>query len=289
MLSDGLPALLSRRTFAKTLTAGVASLAVLPLTGKPPEMRLDRLGFISGLVGKELEQDWQGTLKKAVAYGFSEMEAGKFYGDSAPDFLRFCYEIGLDVIGGGGLPFSVSPEKIGPKLDDLNALNAKYAVVYWPWLVGGPFSLADCQRSAELLNKLGELCQQRGLTLCWHNHDKEFIPMEAGLPFDYLMAHTDPTLVKCEMDLYWVTKGGANPMAMLQTYNGRYTILHVKDMAPGPEQDFACPGSGLIDFKPLLAEAQRQGIRHFMVERDNVVDGLACLKTSGEYLRQLRF
>ncbi|MEO6288241.1 MAG: sugar phosphate isomerase/epimerase [Dyadobacter sp.] len=289
MLSDGVHPSLSRRAFAKKLAVGVASLAALPVLGEPATKRIDRFGFIAGIVSKELKQDWRSTLKKAVDYGFSEIETGSIYGDSAPAFLSFCSQIGLKVIGGGGFSLSVNPNKIGPKLDNLNALNARYAVVYWPWLVSGPFTLSDCQRSAELLNKLGEQCKQRGLTLCWHNHDKEFIAMEAGLPFDYLMAYTEPDLVKCEMDLYWVAKGGADPLAMLRKYSGRYTILHVKDMALGPEQNFACPGSGIIDFKHLIAEACKQGIRHFMVERDNVVDGLTCLQTSGEYLRRLRF
>lgn len=280
---------LSRRAFAKTLTAGVASMATFSAFGEPAAHRLDRLGFIAGIVTRELKQDWQNTLKKAVDYGFSEMETGSYYGKSAADFLRFCGQIGLNPIGGGGIPFSTDTDTLLPKLDSLNAINATFAVVYWPWLVSGPFTLADCQRSVELLNKLGEVCKQRGLTFCWHNHNKEFIPMEAGLPFDYLMTHTDPALVSCEMDLYWVTKGGADPLAMLRKYSGRYRILHVKDMAPGPDQDFACPGSGLIDFKPLFAEARRQRIRHYMVERDNVENGLACLQTSGQYLRQLQF
>lgn len=289
MLSDDIGTPVSRRTFTKRLTAHIASLAAFPVLGEPATKRPDRWGFIAGILNKELKQDWRGTLKKAVDYGFSEIETGRFYGNSAPEFLEFCAQTGLKVIGGGGFSISVTPDKLEPSLDKLNTLNAKYAMVYWPWLVGGPFSLDDCKRSAELLNKLGEQCKQRELTLCWHNHDKEFIPMEAGLPFDYLMAHTEPDLVKCEMDLYWVTKGGADPLAMLRKYSGRYTILHVKDMAPGPERDYACPGSGIIDFKPLFAEAHRQGIRHFMVERDNAVDGLACLQTSGEYLRRLRF
>ncbi|MGM9511712.1 sugar phosphate isomerase/epimerase family protein [Larkinella sp. GY13] len=289
MLSNGTHTHLSRRDFVTSLTAGIASLAALPVLGEPAAKRLDRLGFIAGIVSRELKQDWQGGLKKAVAYGFSEMETGRFYGKSAPDFLRFCGQIGLNVIGGGGLSLSASPDKLWPKLDDLKALNAKYAVVYWPWLVSGPFTLSDCQRSAELINKMGEQCKHRGLALCWHNHDKEFIPMEAGLPFEYLMTHTDPALVKCEMDLYWVAKGGVDPLVMLQKYSDRYTILHVKDLAPGTDQGFVCPGSGIIDFKTLFAEAHRQGIRHYMVEQDNVVDGLGCLLSSGQYLHRLRF
>lgn len=289
MLSDDIGTPVSRRAFAKRLTAGIASLATLPVVGEPEAKRIKELGFIAGIVDKELKRDWRGTLKKAADYGFSEIETGRFYGNSAPEFLEFCAQIGLEVIGGGGFPISVTPEKLELSLDKLNALNAKYAMVYWPWLVGGPFSLDDCKRSAELLNTLGEQCKRRELTLCWHNHDKEFVPMEAGLPFDYLMAHTDPDLVKCQMDLYWVTKGGADPLAMLRKYSGRYAVFHVKDMAAGPDRGFACPGSGIIDFKPLFAEARRQDIRHFMVEQDNVVDGLACLQASGEYLRRLRF
>jgi len=113
--------------------------------------------------------------------------------------------------------------------------------------------------------------------------------MEDGLPFDYLMSHTDPGLVKCEMDVYWVKKGGADPLALLRKYSGRYAILHVKDMGPGMAEDFECPGSGIIDFPVLFREARLQGIQHYMVERDNVPDGMACLSSSGEYLRGLRF
>jgi sugar phosphate isomerase/epimerase len=60
-------------------------------------------------------------------------------------------------------------------------------------------------------------------------------------------------------------------------------------MAPGEARDFECPGSGIIDFPAVFREAERQGIRHFMIERDNVPDGLACMKSAGEYLRNLRY
>jgi hypothetical protein len=60
-------------------------------------------------------------------------------------------------------------------------------------------------------------------------------------------------------------------------------------MAPGSAMDFECPGSGIIDFPSLFKEAEIQGIKHYMVERDNVPDGMACLKSAGEYLRALSF
>jgi sugar phosphate isomerase/epimerase len=283
--------MLSRRNFVKTLAAGTgASLLTNPLLAALPKpvRQLKNFGFIGGIVGKELKQDWRTTLRKAAEYGFTEIETATHYGDSPKTFLTYCKLMGIKPIG-GGLPLSQDNDQISKRLDQLNELDAKYAVVYWPWLVSAPFKLEDCKRSAELLNKMGEASKKRGLTLCWHNHDKEFVAMESGLPYEYLMAHTDPGLVKGEMDLYWVKKGGADPLEMLRTYKGRFVILHVKDMAKGESQDFECPGSGIIDFPSIFAEAQAQGIRHYMAERDQVTDGLACLKSSGKYLQNLRF
>ncbi len=53
--------------------------------------------------------------------------------------------------------------------------------------------------------------------------------------------------------------------------------------------DFECPDSGIIGFPSLFREAVKQGIKHYMAERDNVPDGLACLRSAGEYIHNLTF
>ncbi len=282
--------MITRRSFLTTSATAAASILLLnqQLLASPGKNKLKKIGYISGIIGKELSGDWKSILKQTVDFGFTEIEMGKYLGDSAAGFLAYCKEIGIKPIA-GGISFADKEDELKKKLDGLAELNLKYAVNYWPWLTGGPFKLEDCKKSVELLNNLGEACKKRGLSLCWHNHDKEFIAMEQELPFDYLMAHTDKNLVKCEMDIYWVAKGGADPLAMLQKYAGRIPILHVKDMAPGDAKDFECPGSGIIDFPSIFREANAQGIQHFMVERDNVPDGMACLKSSGAYLKNLKF
>lgn len=282
--------MITRRKFIQTATAGAAAIAVYPVNSfsTTGDRKLGKIGYIEGIIGKELETDWKSALKETVKYGYSEIEIGRFMGESAKSFLKYCDETGIKPVAGGTI-FSKNPEELNKSLDELNALNLKYAIVYWPWIGGGPFKLEDCKISAEMLNRIGEACNKQGLILCWHNHNKEFIEMEDGLPFDYLMSHTDKNLVKCELDIYWVKKGGADPVQVLRKYKNRFPILHVKDMAAGEEQDFACPGSGIIDFASVFTEAADQGIAHYFVERDNVVNGLECLKTSGEYLKKLRF
>jgi sugar phosphate isomerase/epimerase len=278
----------TRRTFISTASTLAASLFAFhpSLYASSGGRKLKNIGFISGIIGKELKGDWQAILKKTVEFGFTEIEPGNYLGDSAASFLAFCKEIGLKPVA-KGISFNAKADVLKKEIEGIHELEIKNAILYWPWLVGGPFGLEDCKKSAEILNKTGRICRENGLTLCWHNHNKEFIPMEAGLPFDYLMSQTERDLVQCELDIYWVAKGGADPLAVLKQYRGRIKILHVKDMAPGTEQTFECPGSGIIDFPTVFKEALHQRIEHFIVEHDTVKDGMACLQSSGAYLRNL--
>jgi sugar phosphate isomerase/epimerase len=281
--------MLNRRKFiARSATIIVAFPLAFKTFSTPVTKTLKNYGFISGIIGNELKGDWKAVLKKVASFGYTEIETGNYLGESAESYLKFLNKIGLKPVA-GGINFTGSDEEIIKSFDLLKQLGIKIAVVYWPWFTGGPFNLEECTESALRLNYLGKLCYDNGLTFCWHNHEKEFIPMEKGLPFDFLMANTDPDLVKCEMDIYWVKKGGTDPLALLKKYRGRYSILHVKDMAPGNARDFDCPGSGIIDFAPIFREADSQGIKHYMVERDNVTDGIACLKSASEYLKNLTF
>jgi len=281
--------MITRRKFI-TSTAALIAAVSLPFNSfdLPARKRLKQFGFISGIIGNELKGDWKAVLRMAASFGYTEIETGSYLGESAESYLAFLNDIGLKPVA-GGINFTAGDEELMKSFDLIRKLEMKIAVTYWPWFTGGPFSFDDCRKSAERLNILGQKCHENGLSFCWHNHDKEFIPMAEGLPFDYLMTNTDSKLVKCELDIYWAAKGGAEPLSLLKKYSGRYLILHVKDMAPGEAMDFECPGSGIIDFAPIFREACSQGIGHYMVERDNVPDGIACLKSASEYLKNLTF
>lgn len=281
--------MITRRKFISGTAAAVVLFPhAIDLFAAPQGKKIKNFGFISGIIGKELEADWKGALKKASSFGYTEIETGNILGESLEGFLSYLDETGLSLVA-GGFEFKSSDEDLKKSLDFLISLKVKIAVVYWPWYTGGPFSLADCKQSSERLNNLGKACKEKGLEFSWHNHDKEFIKMEEGLPFDFLMKNTDPELVKCELDIYWAAKGGVDPAKLLKKYAGRYNILHIKDMAPGAAKDFECAGSGIIDFPEVFREADKQGIRHFMVERDNVPDGMACLQSAAEYLKKVSY
>lgn len=281
--------MITRRKFiATSAAAAAASMFKTDLFPGNDERKLKDFGFISGIIGKELKGDWKSVLRQVASFGFTEIETGNYLGDSPGSFMNFMNEINLKPVA-GGFKLNATDEELKKSFALFNELGIRIAVVYWPWVTAAPFSLDACKRSAERLNQLGKICHDNGFSFCWHNHDKEFIPMESGLPFDYLMENTDSSLVKCEMDIYWVAKGGGDPLSLMKKYKGRYSILHVKDMAPGEAKDFECPGAGIIDFRPIFREAFDQGIKHFLVERDNAADGIECLRVSGNYLRNVTF
>jgi len=94
-------------------------------------------------------------------------------------------------------------------------------------------------------------------------------------------------LVEFELDLFWITQGGQDPLAYFTRYPGRFPLCHVKDMADGGRM--VDVGAGHIDFAAIFARSEQAGLRHYFVEHDEPADPLASLRASHDYLAQLRF
>ena len=93
--------------------------------------------------------------------------------------------------------------------------------------------------------------------------------------------------MQLELDCYWVTKAGHDPVAWLLRNPGRVPALHIKDMAMGG--GFADVGVGTIDYRRIFRERKRAGVKHFLVEHDQPADELATARASYRYLRALRW
>jgi len=143
------------------------------------------------------------------------------------------------------------------------------------------------RHAAERFNRAGEASKKLGIQFAYHNHDFELTPADGRLPYDLLLAETDPELVKMEMDLYWITKGGQDPVAYFDRHPGRFPLVHVKDMDRRGE--IADVGSGTIDFARIFARSETAVIRHYLVEHDNSSSPIESISASYRFLRRLRF
>ncbi len=118
----------------------------------------------------------------------------------------------------------------------------------------------DYRRQADLLNQLGHQANKAGLQLAYHNFNSEFRPFEGVAAYDHLLEWTDPSLVKMELDCGWMVAGGADPVAYLKKYPGRFCALHIKDVAVSdPNFELHLQpievGSGVMRWLPILNAA----------------------------------
>ncbi len=175
-------------------------------------------------VRNDMGTDAKATLKAVADAGYKNIEAagyadGKFYNMSPTDFKKHLKEVGLKPISTH--QGSVTMENADAMIADVKAAGFKYFVIPVPPM--GLFKVDQETRTmgmtggvanlTEIINTLGKKCKAAGLKLLYHNHDFEFKKDSDGIvPIDYMLEHTDPKYVNFQMDLYWVTKAGADPV-----------------------------------------------------------------------------
>ena len=239
-------------------------------------------------VRNDMGTNAKATLQAVADAGYKNIEAagyedGKFYNMSPKAFKSLLKELRLRPISTH--QGSVTLENAEAMMADVKAAGFKYFVIPVPpmglfkydgetqtmGMTGGAKNLA------EILDTLGEKANAAGLKLLYHNHDFEFKKDADGIvPIDYLLENCNPKYVNFQMDLYWVTKAGADPLAYFEKHPGRFKIWHVKDM--DDQGRFAPVGEGTIDFAQILAEKKKSGMKYYMVEQDQTFDGMQPLE-----------
>jgi sugar phosphate isomerase/epimerase len=137
----------------------------------------------------------------------------------------------------------------------------------------GAESVAQLDELARKLDATGRAYRAQGLGFGYHNHHIEFLEVEDTVPFEYLMANTDPELVKIELDIGWLAVAGVDPVEYLRRYQGRVIACHLKDYDPSIVTEVLArklvePGAGTIDFAAVLAAMDETGVAHGFVEID---------------------
>jgi len=283
-----------RREFIKKTTLGSAliSLGGGSLISCKPTGQIKELGLIAGVLKNEINIDYRGTFEKVAEIGYKYLEIGNYLGPSQADFKDFLKEIKLVPIAGGtSISGMMDEEKLKTRVEDALDMGKKYMICYWPWLDAGPGkSLDDFLKAAERINKVGLQCKEMGINFAFHNHNQEFIPVE-GYKWGYqaILENTDSSCVDMELDLYWVIKGGGDPLYLFKKYPGRFKIFHVKDMDNTPEKLYTCPGYGVIDFVEIFSKSEKAGVEYYIVEVDEHPEPIQCIQDSYNYLLNLRF
>ncbi len=275
---------MDRRSFLGTVTG--AGLLASRLTWAADVHKIDKIGLQLYTVRDAMKEDFDGTLAKVAAVGYREVEFAGYFGRSPKDVKASLDRVGL-LSPSAHFDNSYLGEKWSGVLESAKIIGQQYVVCsfidektraepgIWP-------------RMVDMFNRAGEEAHKAGLQFAYHNHSFEFPPVDGKVPYDLLLDNTDPNLVKFEMDLYWIANAGADPLAFFNRYPGRFPMVHVKGRAKSGEIT-EVKGDNAIDWKAIFAQSEKAGIKHYFVEQDKSNAPFDSIRTSFNYLHQLRF
>jgi sugar phosphate isomerase/epimerase len=239
-----------------------------------------KIGYI-GIIQGELEADPTGTLEWVAGLGFDGMEGAAAmaprFGLGIVETRKKLNDLGLHAAPQGVVKLGQSDAEIGAVIESAREIGAEYVVQYY-----APFDGSEeILRYTDFFNRVGKLCREEGLVFIYHNHDHEFKRYDGVYGLELMLANTDPELVKSELDVAWVTFGGADPAAFLRKYAGRCPVLHMKDFArlePGcdravgnrREAVFAEVGTGVVDTKGVVRAAKECEVDWLVIEQDRM-------------------
>lgn len=249
--------------------------------------QLDRIGLQLYTVRDEMARDFERTLARVAEIGYREVEFAGYFNRDAKAVRGALDAAGLDAPA-AHIPIENLRTRWPQTLDDARVAGHRYLIV--PSLPAEDSQTLDGYKAvADLFNRAAEEARGAGIRIGFHNHAGEFAPLSGRIPYDVLLEETDPQLVWFEMDLYWITVGGGDPLAYFARYPRRFSTVHVKDMDGTPRQGIVEVGAGVIDFKRIFAQRGQAGIRHFFVEHDNPASPFDSIRASFDYLRRLEF
>ena len=277
----------TRRHFLK-LSASALPACAFPLRAQahfPIGLQLSTLTSMA-------RSDLSGTLTQIHSIGYQEVELTPVaYQLPAEQLRKVVADSGLKAPSG-----HFEYTDLSQQFDYAKALGVAWVVC--PMLPKSQWTSAEGFRTAaSQFNEWGKRAHDLGMRFAFHNHDYEFRRFGDATGYDILLKETDPKLVFLELDCYWITQAGLDPIAMLNKLGRRVRMLHIKDRKPGfPASNDMSPssahftevGTGSIDWPHILAAARKLQIEHYFVEQDHI-DGppIESVRASYNYLRKI--
>jgi len=247
-------------------------------------MRADEIALQLYTVRALAAADLAGTLRAVAAAGYRSVELAGLPDTPPQDLARLLSEAGLRPVASHEAieRLRADPAAVA---DRLEVLGCDRAVV--PWMPEADRRTADdVRRFGAELGVLAQTLGDRGIRLAYHNHDFEFAPLDGTTVWDVLVAEL-PARIELELDVYWVSVGGRDPVTEIRANADRVRLLHMKDRLGGPEPHDAPAGEGTLAFPEIVEAGRAAGVDWYVAEQDDPHDPVADIATAARYLESL--
>lgn len=270
---------MNRRRFIEKSSV-LAATTLLPLSAcTTSKMNKYKMGYQLFSIREDMAKDPVATLTAAKAMGYQdfevygfEPEAGTFYGFTSAEFKTVLDDLDITATS-GHFGFSPYLDKSDDELKEFvdrcikgaRTLGMKY--ITWPWIAPEQRSLDNFKIMADKLNLIGEQVVDSGLGFAYHNHGFEFTDHDGQTGYEIILAETDPSLVKLQMDMYWVMHSSSyTPKQLVEQQPGRFVMWHIKDMDK-VTRDYTELGNGSIDYVDILPDPAASGLEFYYLEQ----------------------
>jgi sugar phosphate isomerase/epimerase len=276
----------NRRDFLKISTVGALGMMAMGQYACTPDRKSYGVGLQLYTIRDAMAADVKGSLQKLSELGYKNLELanyadGKFYGFAPAEFKKMVSDLDMVTLSSHTQveAAGITLDNAKKMADDHAALGVKYCVQ--PWINEPDRNIESYKKMIADWNEVGKIMKGVGIQFGYHNHNFEFATVDGVVPYyDIFLKEMDADLITMELDLFWASKAGQDPVEMFNKYPGRFQLLHFKDMyhkeAPFFDvikDDISPVGAGVIDFKRILAAKDIAGMKHHFVEDDNQGNG----------------
>ena len=281
----------------RDLFKSVSLAAALPAS-RLAARQLQSIGVQLYTVRGVLPQKPAETLAAIESIGYREIEATYSGLDKLWPAIQATHLKPVSVHLDNTLMNAGKEDDLARAIDQVKRWGFTYAVFpYLPVTERG--GLEKIRVLTDKLNRAGEKCHAVGIRFCYHNHAFEFQPMEGTTGFDVMMERLDNKFCGFELDCFWVSVAGHDPVELLRKLSGRVPLVHLKDKASGTpvmfqesvdRGAFREVGNGVLPWPAILRAAQAAGVERYFVEQDQTPgDPLDSLRQSYAYLSKLDY
>ena len=257
------PHTLSRRSF-------LAFSATLPWAFSARAAKSIPVGLELYSVRDELKKDAEGTVRAVAQMGYQGVEFYAPYFEwsesQTKQMRKLLDDLGIRCFSTHNDSSYLSPEKIGRARDMNLILGSKYVVMAWSDPKPG---LDGWKAIADSLNVAADQLESAGLKAGYHNHQREFIPVENKRPIEILAKNTKPSIM-LQLDVGTCLEAGSDPVAWIRTNPGRIRSLHLKDWSPEKAKGYSVLfGEGAAEWKTIFEAAESTGgAEYYLIEQE---------------------
>lgn len=292
---------MNRRSFLQNIGVITAATTLLPTSGfSMASSHNYKMGLQLYTIHDEMVKNPIVTLNKVKAMGYQDFELFGFdseketyYGYKSSQFKEILDELSLTASSChyGFSPYLERSESdltrfVDKCIKGAHALNTPY--ITWPWIAPEQRTLDNFKRMAYMLNKIGEQVTKSGLGFAYHNHGFEFDDHNGENGFDIILRETDQSLVKLQMDMYWVMhSANITPKELVEKQPGRFVMWHIKDMDT-MTRDYTELGNGSINYANVFPNPGKSGLEYYYIEQGGnfTRSSLESVATSADYFQK---